>query len=111
MLYLAFNAPHTPHEPTAERLEKFAQITNPARRKYLAQVSLMDDAIGQTLTALKNLPLGLIIGPEGGFSDDERAKLNALPFVVPISLGPRILRADTAAVAALAVIQATIGDW
>ena len=50
MLYLPFNAPHTPHEPTAQRLETFAHIQNPARRKYLAQVSLLDDAIG-TVTA------------------------------------------------------------
>ncbi len=52
MLYLPFNAPHTPHEPTAERLEKFAHIQNPARRKYLAQVSLLDDAIGAVTAAL-----------------------------------------------------------
>ena len=52
LLYLALNAPHTPHEPTAERLEKFAQITSPARRKYLAQVSLMDDAIGAVMASL-----------------------------------------------------------
>ncbi len=55
--------------------------------------------------------LGVLIGPEGGFSDDERRMLAGLGFVVAISLGPRIMRADTAAVAALAVIQATIGDW
>jgi 16S rRNA (uracil1498-N3)-methyltransferase len=55
--------------------------------------------------------LGVIIGPEGGFSDSERDQLRALPFVTAIPLGPRILRADTAAVAALAVIQATVGDW
>lgn len=55
--------------------------------------------------------LGILIGPEGGFSDDERAMLNALPNVTRLGLGPRILRADTAAVAALAVVQATIGDW
>jgi 16S rRNA (uracil1498-N3)-methyltransferase len=65
----------------------------------------------EVLSALKGARIGVIIGPEGGFSDAEREKLKALPFVVPISLGPRILRADTAAVAALAVIQATIGDW
>ena len=53
----------------------------------------------------------LLVGPEGGFSDDERRQLRALPFVTAIPLGPRILRADTAAVAALAVIQAAIGDW
>lgn len=63
------------------------------------------------LQGLAGRKVGVLIGPEGGFSDDERAKLRALPYVVPISLGPRILRADTAAVAALAVIQATIGDW
>jgi 16S rRNA (uracil1498-N3)-methyltransferase len=55
--------------------------------------------------------LGLLVGPEGGFSDQERGELRALPFVTAIPLGPRILRADTAAVAALAVIQATVGDW
>jgi 16S rRNA (uracil1498-N3)-methyltransferase len=63
------------------------------------------------LRDLDGLPVGLIVGPEGGFSDDERQLLLAQPFVIPISLGPRILRADTAAVAALAVVQAIIGDW
>ena len=52
-LYLAFNAPHTPHEPTAERLARFSSIENPLRRKYAAQVSLMDDAIGDALEALR----------------------------------------------------------
>ncbi|MGB3337608.1 MAG: 16S rRNA (uracil(1498)-N(3))-methyltransferase [Devosia sp.] len=65
----------------------------------------------EALSALKGRPVGLLIGPEGGFSDEERARLRAQPYVVPISLGPRILRADTAAVAALALIQAIIGDW
>lgn len=55
--------------------------------------------------------LALLVGPEGGFSEEERALLRSLPFVTAIPLGPRILRADTAAVAALAVIQAAIGDW
>jgi 16S rRNA (uracil1498-N3)-methyltransferase len=63
------------------------------------------------LQSLKPEKTGVIIGPEGGFSDAERAQLHALPFVTAIPLGPRILRADTAAVAALAVIQATVGDW
>jgi 16S rRNA (uracil1498-N3)-methyltransferase len=57
------------------------------------------------------LPLAVLIGPEGGFADDERAWLRAAPFVIAIPLGPRILRADTAAVAALAVVQAVAGDW
>jgi len=63
------------------------------------------------LNKLARGPLGLIIGPEGGFSDDERKALKALDFVTVIPLGPRILRADTAAVAALAIINATLGDW
>lgn len=55
--------------------------------------------------------LGVLIGPEGGFSDQERARLRACPFVKPVALGPRILRADTAAAAALAVVQSQWGDW
>ncbi|TGD43530.1 16S rRNA (uracil(1498)-N(3))-methyltransferase [Pseudotabrizicola sediminis] len=53
----------------------------------------------------------ILIGPEGGFSDDEKALLRGLPFVRPISLGPRILRAETAAVAALVLWQMAAGDW
>jgi 16S rRNA (uracil1498-N3)-methyltransferase len=56
-------------------------------------------------------PLALLIGPEGGFDIEERALLLAHPATISVSLGPRILRADTAAVAALAVIQATTGSW
>jgi 16S rRNA (uracil1498-N3)-methyltransferase len=55
--------------------------------------------------------VGLVIGPEGGFDERERAAILAVPRVVRLSLGPRILRADTAAVAALALVQATLGDW
>ena len=56
-------------------------------------------------------PWALIIGPEGGCSETERTKLRALPFSTAVSLGPRILRADTAAVAALTVWQQALGDW
>jgi 16S rRNA (uracil1498-N3)-methyltransferase len=55
--------------------------------------------------------LGVVIGPEGGFADAERALLLRRPCTSRIALGPRILRADTAAVAALAVVQAAVGDW
>lgn len=55
-------------------------------------------------------PLALLIGPEGGFAEEERAALLKQPNIVRLSLGPRILRADTAAVAALALIQAVLGD-
>jgi 16S rRNA (uracil1498-N3)-methyltransferase len=55
--------------------------------------------------------LALLIGPEGGFDPEERRMLRGLSFVTPVSLGPRILRAESAAIAALAVIQAAWGDW
>ncbi|MGZ3323101.1 MAG: RsmE family RNA methyltransferase, partial [Xanthobacteraceae bacterium] len=53
----------------------------------------------------------VLIGPEGGFAPDERALLLKLPNTVRLALGPRILRADTAAVAALALVEAVLGDW
>jgi 16S rRNA (uracil1498-N3)-methyltransferase len=53
----------------------------------------------------------VLIGPEGGFSPEERTRLLSLPYVVPVSLGPRILRADTAAITALGLWQAAVGDW
>ncbi|KRB49837.1 16S rRNA methyltransferase [Rhizobium sp. Root708] len=63
------------------------------------------------LAKISERKLALLVGPEGGFSEEERARLRGLDFVTAIPLGPRILRADTAAVAALAVIQASVGDW
>ena len=56
-------------------------------------------------------PLALLIGPEGGFEEGERELITSQPFAVRIALGPRILRADTAAVAALALVNAVLGDW
>jgi 16S rRNA (uracil1498-N3)-methyltransferase len=56
-------------------------------------------------------PLAVLTGPEGGFADEERAALLKQPNVVRLALGPRILRADTAAVAALALMQSVLGDW
>lgn len=56
-------------------------------------------------------PWAVLIGPEGGFDPEEQQKLRSLDFVVPVSLGPRILRADTAAISALTLWQAALGDW
>ena len=69
--------------------------------------------IANPLDALRmaSLPAAVLIGPEGGFTGDEKAQLTSLPAVTAISLGPRIMRADTAAVAALALVQACLGDW
>lgn len=70
--------------------------------KVGAQVALSGAASG---------PWAILIGPEGGFSEAEQKRLRAMPQVLAVSLGPRILRADTAAVAALTLWQATLGDW
>ena len=64
-----------------------------------------------TMRPAGSQPLALLIGPEGGFTEEERAALLKQPNMVRLSLGPRILRADTAAVAALALMQAVLGDW
>jgi len=79
------------------------------------QLIFADEALVGAREALETAPeaqkWAILIGPEGGFSDAERTRLKALPFVTPISLGPRILRADTAAVAALTLWQSARGDW
>jgi 16S rRNA (uracil1498-N3)-methyltransferase len=63
------------------------------------------------LAGLPRSPLAVLVGPEGGFAENERVSLLKLPNVIRLSLGPRILRADTAAVAALTLVQALLGDW
>ncbi|QBX33582.1 16S rRNA (uracil(1498)-N(3))-methyltransferase [Paracoccus liaowanqingii] len=82
---------------------------DPARRILWADEARVGPA--EALAGLPPGPWAILIGPEGGFSAVERAHLSRLRFVTPVSLGPRILRADTAAVAALALWQAALGDW
>lgn len=82
----------------------------PADRRILWADETLTSARHSLATATRG-PWAILIGPEGGFSADEQKRLRALPQVMPVSLGPRILRADTAAVAALALWQATLGDW
>ena len=82
---------------------------DPARRILWADEALAGPAA--TLAALPRGPWAILIGPEGGWSESERARLGALAHVTRVSLGPRILRADTAAVASLALWQAALGDW
>ncbi|RWE69904.1 16S rRNA (uracil(1498)-N(3))-methyltransferase [Mesorhizobium sp.] len=95
----------------AEKFERLLADWDKERRLIFCDE---DASTNNPLPALQAVPekkFGLLVGPEGGFSDEERRMLRELPFVTAIPLGPRILRADTAAVAALAVMQATIGDW
>ncbi len=82
------------------------------------QIMFCDEALAGRSSALTGHFAGgaseswaILIGPEGGFSGAERGRLAALPFAHAVSLGPRILRADTAAVAALTLWQAALGDW
>lgn len=65
----------------------------------------------EALSTAPDGPWSILIGPEGGFAPEERARLLALPFTTPVSLGPRVLRADTAAIAAMTLWQAARGDW
>jgi 16S rRNA (uracil1498-N3)-methyltransferase len=72
---------------------------------------VQDPVAALAAAARAGLPLAVLIGPEGGFAEEEREALLKRPNLVRIALGPRILRADTAAVAALALVQAVLGDW
>lgn len=83
----------------------------PTRRIVFCDERAVDEDPLARLRTLAGEKLALLIGPEGGFSTEERERLMAMEICLPISLGPRILRADTAAVAALAVVQAAVGDW
>jgi 16S rRNA (uracil1498-N3)-methyltransferase len=100
-----------PEVREAEKFERLLTGWDKERRLIFCDEDASTNNPLPALQAVSETQLGLLVGPEGGFSDDERKMLRALPFVTAIPLGPRILRADTAAVAALAVIQATIGDW
>jgi len=78
------------------------------------QIMFCDEALvgaRETLGAAGGQKWAILIGPEGGFSEGERRRLQAMAQAHPVSLGPRILRADTAAVAALTLWQASLGDW
>ncbi len=90
------------------------QETEPGRQIIFCDEAEADadrDPVGTLAAVPPGVPLAVLIGPEGGFSQGERENLRSLPFVTALSLGPRILRADTAAVAALAIVQAVLGDW
>lgn len=82
----------------------------PAGRKLFFADEEGGAPIGDAVRAARG-PAAILIGPEGGFDPAERAAIRALPDAVPVSLGPRILRADTAAIAAISVWMAASGDW
>jgi 16S rRNA (uracil1498-N3)-methyltransferase len=96
--------------PLAEVIEGWREEEGERRIIFCDESAVHRDP-ATVLQGSPRVPLAVLIGPEGGFAGEERASLIAAPFVTAISLGPRILRADTAAVAALALVQAILGDW
>lgn len=100
-----------PEIAAPERFDRVLAAWDPARRLVFCDESA---PIGDPIAALRTItpgPLAVLIGPEGGFAPEEREALIALPFVVRLAMGPRIMRADTAAVAALTLVNAVLGDW
>jgi len=94
--------------PTIEEPIPLAQLLRQSERT----IYFADESGGErAASAFKPGPATLLTGPEGGFTDEERSAIRALPYAVPVSLGPRILRAETAALAALAAYMAVAGDW
>lgn len=100
---------YVPEVADLHRLDRMLAEWDPERQIMFCDESLVGAA--EALGDVKGGKWAILIGPEGGFSDAERKRLHALPFTHAVSLGPRILRADTAAVAALTVWQTLLGDW
>lgn len=94
-----------------EPLRKLLAAWEPGRPLIFCDEGATQTGPIEKLRGLAKGPIALLVGPEGGFSEEERQLVRAEPFTVAISLGPRIMRADTAAVAALALVNATLGDW
>lgn len=92
------------------KLEAILDGWDPSRRLMFCDETGGAPAI-PALTAAGPGPWAILIGPEGGFSPEEGERLRSLPFTTAVSLGPRILRADTAAIAAMTLWQAAVGDW
>jgi len=102
---------HLPEIHPAEDLAKLLARWAPDRPLLVCDESGAAPPIAAALGARAPGPWAVLVGPEGGFTDMELDGLRNLPFVCAVGLGPRVLRADTAAIAALALLQAHLGDW
>jgi 16S rRNA (uracil1498-N3)-methyltransferase len=102
---------HLPEVCEPEKLGEALRGWDGARALIFADEAAPIASPLEALAAVPRGPLALLIGPEGGFDPAERETLLRLPFVHAVSLGPRVMRADTAAVAALALMNAVLGDW
>ncbi len=102
---------HVPEIVAPERLEAVLDGWDGARRIMFCDEARDAASAGRALAEAGAGPWAVLIGPEGGFATEEAERLRGLPFVTRVTMGPRVLRADTAAVAALALWQSAIGDW
>ncbi len=102
---------YVPDLGTPVKLGALLDAWDPLRRLMFCDESRDAVPAATALTGAPRGPWAVLIGPAGGFAPEEAARLRSLPFVLPVTLGPRILRADTAACAALTLWQAAMGDW
>ncbi len=100
-----------PEVAEPERLDALLERWDPARRIVFCDERPGAPPALAALAAAAPGPWAVLTGPEGGFAPEEAARLRSMAEVLPVALGPRVLRADTAAVAALALWQAALGDW
>lgn len=94
-----------------QSLDHVLKTWDPDRRIMYCDEARSAPAVSEVLPTVGGGPWAVLIGPEGGFSADERQMLTETSFAHPVSLGPRILRADTAVVSALTIWHAQLGDW
>jgi 16S rRNA (uracil1498-N3)-methyltransferase len=94
-----------------ERLDRLLSVWPGSRRLVLCDESGAGEPISDAVARLPPGPVALLVGPEGGFDETELDAIGKLSFVTRVGLGPRVLRAETATLAAVAVFQAIAGDW
>ncbi len=102
---------HVPDVAEPERLDRVLAAWDEGRKLMFCDETRVARPAAEMLADEAPGAWAVLIGPEGGFAPEEAERLRGLPFVRPVTLGPRVLRADTAAVAALTLWQSTLGDW
>lgn len=102
---------YLPEIDEPDRLDRVLDQWDSGRKLMFCDESFSAPPAAEALAGAHRAPWAVLTGPEGGFAPEEAERLRRLPFVLPVTLGPRILRADTAAAAALTLWQSALGDW
>ncbi|OUS34316.1 16S rRNA (uracil(1498)-N(3))-methyltransferase [Rhodobacterales bacterium 56_14_T64] len=102
---------YVPEVADLQKLSRLLDHWPEGRQLMFCDEAEVGNALALAAAQKSDAPWAILIGPEGGFSEAERERLHALPYSHVVSLGPRILRADTAAVAAMTLWQQALGDW